>query len=245
MFNGIKGILYRELNVYRKRARKQLLASSISPLLYLIAFGWGFGDKVVAGGLPYITFLIPGLITMSSLNQSYGIAQEINIERFYFHLYDEYLIAPIRHIEIVLGEVFYGMFKGLLSVLLIFVYAMLFKVQLVLNPVFFIAILVHTFLFASLGTTMAMIIKDHGSQATVNTFVITPMIFLCGTFFPVDKLPYVFKLIVYVLPLTYSTKVIRASLTGGAINPLFLGIMIAFACTFFLTAYSAVKRVEA
>ncbi len=137
------------------------------------------------------------------------------------------------------------MFKGLLSVLLIFVYAMLFKVQLVLNPVFFVAILVHTFLFASLGTTMAMIIKDHGSQATVNTFVITPMIFLCGTFFPVDKLPYVFKLIVYVLPLTYSTKVIRASLTGGAINPLFLGIMIAFACTFFLTAYSAVKRVEA
>ncbi len=245
MFNGIKGILYRELNVYRKRARKQLLASSISPLLYLIAFGWGFGDKVVAGGLPYITFLIPGLITMSSLNQSYGIAQEINIERFYFHLYDEYLIAPIRHIEIVLGEVFYGMFKGMLSVFLIFIYAMIFKVQLTLSAVFFFAVIVHTFLFASLGTTMAMIIKDHGSQATVNTFVITPMIFLCGTFFPVDKLPYVFKLIVYVLPLTYSTKVIRASLTGGAVNPLFLGIMLAFACIFFFTAYSAVKRIEA
>ena len=245
MFKGIKGILYRELKVYSKRARKQLLASSISPLLYLIAFGWGFGDKVVAGGLPYITFLIPGLITMSSLNQSYGIAQEINIERFYFHLYDEYLIAPIRHIEIVLGEVFYGMFKGFISTFLIFVYAMLFGVQLVLNPLFFIAILVHTFLFASLGTTMAMIIKDHGSQATVNTFVITPMIFLCGTFFPVDKLPYIFKLIVYALPLTYSTKVIRASLTGGVVSPLFFTVMLAFAIVFFLTAYSAVRRIEA
>jgi ABC-type multidrug transport system permease subunit len=245
MFNGTKGILYRELKVYSKRARKQLLASSISPLLYLIAFGWGFGDKVVAGGLPYITFLIPGLITMSSLNQSYGIAQEINIERFYFHLYDEYLIAPIRHIEIVLGEIFYGMFKGLISTFLIFLYAVIFKVQLILSPVFFLAILVHTFLFASLGTTMAMIIKDHGSQATVNTFVITPMIFLCGTFFPVDKLPYIFKLLVYVLPLTYSTKVIRASLTGGAVNPLFFAVMVVFAAVFFSTANMAVKRVEA
>ncbi len=245
MFNGIKGVLYRELNVYKKRARKQILASSLSPLLFLIAFGWGFGDKVVAGGMPYITFLIPGLITMSSLNQSYGIAQEINITRFYFHLFDEYLIAPITYMEIVLGEVLYGMFKGLLSTLLIFVYAVLFKVQLILSPLFFAAIIIHTFLFASLGTTMAMIVRDHGSQATVNTFVITPMIFLCGTFFPVDKLPYLFKLIVYVLPLTYSTKVIRASLTGGDVNLLYFSLMILFAGLFFCTAYFAVKRVEA
>ncbi len=245
MFNGIKGILYRELKVYSKRARKQLLASSLSPLLFLVAFGWGFGGKVVAGGLPYITFLIPGLITMSSLNQSYGIAQEINITRFYFHLYDEYLIAPVSHIEIVLGEIFYGMFKGLLSTVLIFIYAMLFKVKLLLSPLFFIAILLHTFLFASLGTTIAMIIKDHGSQATVNTFVITPMIFLCGTFFPVDKLPYIFKLVVYALPLTYSTKVIRASLTGRAIYMPYLFLMAVFAVLFFYTAYQAVKKVEA
>jgi|Deesub1362B_J571_1020462.scaffolds.fasta_scaffold00010_4 ABC-type multidrug transport system permease subunit len=245
MFNGIKGVLYRELNVYRKRAGKQLLATSLSPLLFLIAFGWGFGDRVMAEGLPYITFLIPGLITMSSLNQSYGIAQEINITRFYFHLFDEYLIAPVTHIEIVLGEILYGMFKGLLSTLLIFIYATLFKVQLILSPLFFIAILIHTFLFASLGTTMAMVVRDHGSQATVNTFVITPMVFLCGTFFSVDKLPYLFKSIVYLLPLTYSTKVIRASLTGGTVNPLYLSLMIIFAGLFFFSAYLAVKKVEA
>ncbi len=245
MFNGIKGVLYRELNVYRKRARKLILASSLSPLLYLIAFGWGFGDRVVAGGLPYITFLIPGLITMSSLNQSYGISQEINIARFYFHLYDEYLIAPVGPMEIVLGEIFYGMFKGLLSTILIFIYALIFSVDLIISPLFFLSILIHTFLFSSLGTTIAMVIKDHGSQATVNTFVITPMIFLCGTFFPVDRLPYVFKLLVYALPLTYSTKVIRASLTGGEVSIFFLALMVAYASVFFYTAYLAVRRVEA
>ena len=244
MFNGFKGVLYRDLTVYRKRARKQILATSISPFLFLIAFGWGFGRGVSVGELPYISFLIPGLITMSSLNQSYGIAQEINITRFYFHLFDEYLIAPVSHLEIVLGEAVYGMFKGLISTVLIFFYASLFQVELILNPVFFIALALHTFLFATLGVTIAMIVRDHGSQATVNTFVITPMVFLCGTFFPVDQLPWIFKYIVHMLPLTYSTKVIRASLTGGDINLFHLGLMGLFAVTFFATAIMAVRKVE-
>jgi len=137
------------------------------------------------------------------------------------------------------------MFKGLLSTILIFVYALLFGVKLIFNPIFFMAILLHTFLFAALGITIAMIVRDHGTQATVNTFVITPMIFLSGTFFPVDKLPYIFKVLVYALPLTYSTKVIRASLTGGEINPLFVLLIVIFAAIFFYTALWAVRRVEA
>jgi len=244
VFNGIIGVLYREMNVYKRRVKKQFLASSVSPFLFLVAFGWGFGEKVVTNGLPYITFLIPGLITMSSLNQSYSIAQEINITRFYFHLFDEYLTAPVRYIEIVLGEIMYGMFKGLLSTFLIFIYAIIFNVKLNLSFIFFIAILIHTFTFSSLGVTIAMIVRDHGSQALVNTFVITPMVFLCGTFFPIDKLPYVFKIIVYSLPLTYSIKVIRASLTGGEINSIFLILMLIFGGIFFFTANITLKRVE-
>ncbi len=245
MFNGFFGVLYRDLHVFRKKAKKQILASSLSPLLFLIAFGWGFGKDATMNGLPYISFLIPGLITMSTLNQSYGISQELNISRFYFHVFDEFLIAPISHIEIVIGEAFFGIFKASISMVLIFLYSAFFQVTLIVNPVFFLAIFLHTFLFASLGITMAMIVRDHGSQAMVNTFVITPMIFLCGTFFPVDKLPYFFKIIVHFMPLTYSTKVIRASLTGGDVNYLYLGIIAVFAVVFFSTALWSLKRVEA
>jgi ABC-2 type transport system permease protein len=245
MFNGFAGVLYRELHVFSKKAKKQIIASSLSPLLFLIAFGWGFGKEVTVDGLPYITFLIPGLITMSTLNQSYGIALELNISRFYFHVFDEFLIAPVRQVEIVLGEACYGIFRAMISAALIFVYSVLFGAELIISPIFFLAFFLHTFLFATLGVTMAMIVKDHGSQASVNTFVITPMIFLCGTFFPVDKLPAFFKGIVHILPLTYSTKVIRSSLTGGNINTTYLGLMAAFAILFFGTALWAVKRVEA
>lgn len=245
MFNGLRGVLYRELHVFAKKAKKQILASSLSPLLFLIAFGWGFGREVTVDGLPYISFLIPGLITMATLNQSYGISQEININRFYFHVFDEFLIAPISQIEIVLGEALFGVFRAAISTVLIFIYAFFFQVQLLFNPIFLVAIFCHAFLFASLGVTMAMVVKDHGSQASVNTFVITPMIFLCGTFFPVEKLPGFFNVIVHLLPLTYSTKIIRASLTGGEINLFHLMVMVMFAIGFFLTALWAVKRVEA
>lgn len=244
MFNGFFGVLYREINVYRKKAKKQIMASSLSPFLFLVAFGWGFGDRVAVDGLSYITFLIPGLITMSSLNQSYSIAQEINITRFYFHVFDEYLIAPVSHFEIILGEAVYGMFKGLLSTVLIFIFSFIFNVQLVFHPLFFPSILIHTFMFACLGVTVSMIVRDHGDQASVNTFVITPMIFLCGTFFPVDKLPSMLKSVIHVLPLTYSTKVIRASLTGGDVNLLYMLVMALFGLIFFFTALAALKRVE-
>jgi len=245
MFRGTTAVLYRELKVFRRRLRRQLLAASVSPVLFLIAFGWGFGRETEVNGLPYITFLIPGLITMSSLNQSYGIAQELNIARFFYHIFDEYLIAPVSHVEIVLGEAIYGMIKGLLSTIIIFLLALLFRVQLLLSPLFLVAIGLHTFIFATLGITMAMIVRDHTSQASVNTFVITPMIFLCGTFFPVDKLPPVFNGLVHLLPLTYSTKVIRAALTGGEVSLLYLALMALFAMLFLGTALWAVKRVEA
>ncbi|MCG6553799.1 MAG: ABC transporter permease [Candidatus Magnetominusculus sp. LBB02] len=245
MFNGIYAVLYRELSIYRKRAIKQILSSSLSPLLFLIAFGWGFGSGVTVGGLPYISFLIPGLITMNSLNQSFAISAEINISRFYFHTFDEYLIAPVSHAGIVVGEALFGVFRGLLAAVIIFIYALIFKVTLFFNPIFLIAIVLHTFIFSLLAVTTSMIVKDHSGQALVNNFVITPMIFLCGTFYPIDKLPYAFKLLVYVFPLTYSTKVIRAALTGGEVNILYVGLMAFYCIMFFLTSLWALRSVEA
>ncbi|MBF0516320.1 MAG: ABC transporter permease [Nitrospirae bacterium] len=245
MFNGMCAVLYRELTIYRKRALKQILSSSLSPLLFLIAFGWGFGSGVTVGGLSYISFLIPGLITMNSLNQSFAISAEINISRFYFHTFDEYLIAPVSLVGIAVGEASFGVFRGLLATMIIFIYAFLFNVPLSFNPLFILAILLHTFIFSFLAVTTSMIVKDHSGQALVNNFVITPMIFLCGTFYPIDKLPHAFKLLVYAFPLTYSTKVIRAALTGGQVSFIYVGLMVFYCIIFFLTSLWALRSVEA
>ncbi len=88
-------------------------------------------------------------------------------------------------------------------------------------------------------------VKNHGDQFAVNTFVITPMIFLSGTFYPVDKMPMVVQWIAKVFPLAYSTKLIRFSLLGGELNvPLYIGILISIASVLFFLAYRVVRRVE-
>lgn len=244
MFNGIHAALYREITVYRKRAGRQLLASSVSPLLFLVAFGWGFGRDVSVGGLSYMQFLIPGLIAMNALNQSYGIAQEINIARFYLHVFDQFLVAPVTPAQIVLGEAMYGVIKALIATLVIFIYALLFGVPLSPTPAFALALLLHAFCFSFFGVFAAMAVRDHSQQNNINTFLITPMVFFCGTFFPVDKLPPAFNYLVAAFPLTYSTKLIRATLTGGAVNWFHMGLLAAFTVIAYLLALEAVKRVE-
>ncbi len=245
MWNGVRGVLYRELKVFSRRASKQILASLISPLLFLVAFGWGFGRGVTMEGVSYLTFLVPGLIAMSSLNQSYAIAQELNISRFYFHVFDEFLIAPVTPLGIVLGETLYGMLRGLVSAALILLIALPFEFPFAPTPLFFAALAVHTFIFAALGVALAMLVQDHAGQAAVTNFVVTPMIFLSGTFFSLERLPAQFKLAVSLLPLSHSVRVIRGAFLGRPADPVDLAVLILFAAGFFVLALLAVKRVEA
>ncbi|MGW8272785.1 MAG: ABC transporter permease [Thermodesulfovibrionales bacterium] len=244
MCSGFLGVLYHQLKSYQKKAGRQILASSVSPLLFLVAFGWGFGRDVSVEGVSYTVFLIPGLIAMSSLNQSYGISQEINIQRFYFHTFDEYLLAPVSQAGVVLGGAFYGMLKGFFSAAVIICFSFLFGFGVQLSLAFLAALCIHTFLFSVLGIAMSMIVEDHASQASVTTFVITPMIFLSGTFFPVDQLPLPFRALVTVLPLSHSVGAIRASLSGAGAAPVHLMVMAFYAVVLYVLALWAVKRVE-
>lgn len=230
----------------RKRIFKTLLASSLSPLLFLLAFGYGVGRGADVNGVGYVAFLIPGLVAMSSMNQSYGISTEINISRFYFKIFDEYLLAPIPRWQIVAGEMLYGVTKGVLPVLIILLYGIIAGVKFHVSFMFIPAIILHLLIFSLLGLIVALHVKNHGDQFAVNTFVITPMVFLSGTFYPVEQMPAVIKYIASIFPLTYSTQLIRQSLIGGEINIFFnTAILCVIFMVLYFTAYYTVRRVEA
>jgi ABC-type multidrug transport system permease subunit len=200
---------------------------------------------VTVEGVPYLSYLLPGLIAMSSLMQSYGIAQELNIARFYFHVFDEFLIAPVPPLQVVLGEVLYGAFRGLLSAALILLLALPFGVGFAPTPGLLAALFLHAFMFAALGVALAMLVQDHAGQAAVTNFVVTPMIFLGGTFFPVERLPSLFKALVALLPLSHSVRAIRDASLGRGVDPGRLVLLALFAVAFFGLALWSVRRVEA
>ncbi|MDY6821136.1 MAG: ABC transporter permease [Deferribacterota bacterium] len=219
--NGIKAIYYRELLILKSRLIKTLLSSAISPLLFLIAFGFGIGKAAEINGYNYLSFLIPGLLAMGTLNQTYSISTEINISRFYFKTFDEYLLAPINRWEILIGESLYGITKGVLTTIIILIMAFIVNVNILINPLFIFILLIHLFTFSILGFIAALIIKNHGDQFAINTFIITPMIFLSGPFYPVDKMPELIKYIVHIFPLTYTTALLRTSMLDGKLYSIY------------------------
>jgi len=208
---GWNAIYYRELLIIKRRLTRLIASMSVSPLLYLVAFGYAMGNTVKIDGHTYMEFLIPGLAAMSSMTQAFAIASEINIARFYWHIFEEFQSAPISNLAYVTGEVLAGMTRALISVCVILTLGAFFGIILSYNLFFWIAVFLNSFLFASLAVALAMLVKSHADQSMVNSFVITPMAFLGGTFFPVERLPIWAQKILFFLPLTHASKTIRAA----------------------------------
>ncbi|HEY5674412.1 MAG TPA: ABC transporter permease [Malonomonas sp.] len=245
MLHGVRAIYLRETLILRRKLIKTLLASAVSPALFLLAFGYGVGRGAQVGGVDYLAFLLPGLLTMSSMNQAYGIATEINISRFYFKVFEEYLLAPLQRWQIIVGETCYGITKGLIPVFIIGIYSLLCGVSLRFGLPFLLALLLHLAIFALLGFIAAMIVKSHSDQATINAFLMTPMMFLSGTFFPVEQMPLAIRIVASIFPLTYSTQLIRATLTPGAdVNSALFGVLAGILLLLFFIAKWIVAKVE-
>lgn len=214
MIRGCWAIYYREMLIVRSRLVRLIAAWSVSPLLYLVAFGYAMGKGITIQGHSYIEFLIPGLAAMTSMTQAFAIGSEINIARFYWHIFEEFQAAPISNVAFVLGEVLAGMSRALMAGCVILGLGALFGVVLSYNLLFWMAFILDSLVFSSLAVGLAMLIKSHADQAMLTSFVITPMAFLGGTFFPVEHLPHWAQKVLYLLPLTHASDAIRASSFG-------------------------------
>jgi len=243
MLNGFSAVYLREILILKRRFKRQILSMSVSPLLYLIAFGYAMGDAARFDGHTYMEFLIPGLVAMSSMTQAFAIGTDINVARFYWHIFEEFQAAPISNAAYVAGEVLAGMTRALLSVAVIIVLGMLFDVMLnYYNPLFWLAVGLNSFLFASLAVGLAMLVKSHADQSLLTSFVITPMAFLGGTFFPVDRLPVWAAKIIFLLPLTHASKAIRQTAFGASPGCFSYLLLTAIGIILFLLALKCVGQ---
>lgn len=237
----IKGIYYRFYLIHKRRFFRTLLSIILSPLLYLIAFGWGLGENLNVEGVAYPTFMLPGLIALSGMHMSYGISSEINITRFLNKVFEENLLSGASAWELVTGYVLFGMTKALVS------FAFIITTGIVLNiipatPMIIIPVLLNAFMFSSLGVFIALTINSHRDMNNFTTFVITPMSFLAGTFFSLQKLPTVLRALANIIPLTHSSLSIRRAFIGQTIDPGNYIFLISYSALFFgLAVYTIFK----
>ena len=222
-----------------------LIMSVMSPLLYLIAFGYGLRTGSTDIGVSYVAFVIPGIVALSSLSSSFSsTSTRMNVQRLYYKSFDEMMMCPLSLPAIVFGKCMLGLTRGLVSCSLLYILGLFLAPELVLSPMLIICTILSCLIFSFLGMMAALLAKSHQSMATFNSLIILPMTFLCGTFFSVSSLNPVFQAILYCLPLTHASECIRAAALPDYISAfpwMSLVVLVAFGVVFFAVDYYLLK----
>jgi ABC-type multidrug transport system permease subunit len=200
------------------------------------------GRELIVEGVPYLLFILPGLMAMSGMNQSFSIGTEINIARFFTRQFEEFLLAPIRPYRIVVGFVLFGMTKAFVSFIFLITAGLLLGTPGSISPWILVPVLLNSFLFASLGVFIALTVKTHRDMNYFNTFIIVPMSFLAGTFFSLDNLPVFLQWAAKIIPLTHASVAIRGLFLHRFVPFYHFPVLAAYGAVFFLLAVSQVKR---
>lgn len=217
------------------RSRSRIIGSLGQPLLFLLAFGFGFGSIFQrAGGGNYIQFLGPGIIMMSVLFTAVFSGIDLIWDR-QFGFLKETMVAPVSRLEIMLGKTLGGAtvagFQGaIVFVLTLFVG---FRPEnLLMLPVAALFVFLIALLFTSLGIAIASTLQDMQGFQLIMNFLVMPIFFLSGALFPLQGLPQIMEVITRIDPLTYGIDGIR----GALINDGKFGIATDFLVISIITA---------
>ena len=202
-------VFWRDWIVLRRRLKKFILSRLVTPVLYLVAFGWGLGRSISLDSGSYLDFLVPGIVALNSMNVSYMSATTVHAEKVYHKSLEEYLSAPISPLAYVAGKLSSAVLRALISTTLILGVAVLFGAKLNLSAVFLPAVVLNAVIFAGVGFCAALKVQTYEELAQVNTYLLMPMSFLCGTFFSTAQLPEMVRLAIEILPLTHTSALLR------------------------------------
>ncbi|MEO0034924.1 MAG: hypothetical protein RLZZ501_947 [Pseudomonadota bacterium] len=228
---GAGAIFRREMQLYRaKLSRPTFVVSAlVTPLMYLVVFGLGLGRQVRIEGGDYLTFLVPGLMAMAAMSNAFtAVASGINIARFYHRTWQIIMLAPVTPLAVVAGTVGAGMARGLFAATLVGAAGLAAGWRPEPTLAMPAALLLETALFAGLGLVIGLNTRSTEEHTTYTNFLITPMGFFCGTFFPLASLPGWLAAPLHLLPLTHAVIALREpGLTATALGA--LGVLSGFA----------------
>ena len=240
-------VLRRNLRVWRKLIGPAVAMNFGEPLLYLLGFGYGLGIFIgQMSDMPYLTFLASGIIASSAMTTAsfegmYSVFTRMVPQR----TYDALLATPLEVDDILAGEMLWCGTKALFSGIAILVVATALGVvggwqALLALPVVFLTGLC----FAGPAIIMSALASNYDFFNYYFVLVVTPMMLLCGVFYPVDSLPELMQGIVQLLPLTHAVALTRPLVAGQAVSDvgLHLAVLAAYTLVSYYLAVVLVRR---
>ncbi len=223
---GVYVLEYHLVN-YRRTWRSSALSTLVLPLLTVLGFGVGVGAYVTGGvdGVPYLDWIVPGLIASTAVQAAMGEATWPVLSYFeWLKVYFAQAAAPLRVGDILGGHLAFMMFRILLSTAAFLLVALLFGVvHSWWAPLVLVVALLVGFAVAAPTAAYGATITSDSYLIILMRFAILPMSLFSGVFFPVESLPEVLRWIAYALPLWHGVDLSRAAMLGT--SPGWLGLV--------------------
>ncbi len=215
------------------KSKSRVLGTGGQPLIWLAIIGVGFGSTIglLAGNVPYIEFMAPGIIGMTLLFSSIFAGINVIWDK-QFGFLKEILVAPVSRVGIVLGKIAGSATVSLMSALIVLLVVVLvgiiplsaLSIVGVLQSIVFMVLIAA--IFVSIGLIIASNINNvEGFQVIIN-FLILPLFFLSGALFPLTDAPLWMRVVSSIDPLRYGVDGMRGVLIGVHNYPILLDFII-------------------
>lgn len=239
-FHAIRAIYMFEMARTFRTILQSIITPVISTTLYFVVFGAAIGSRITdIDGVSYGAFIVPGLIMLSLLTQSISNASfGIFFPKFTGTIY-ELLSAPISYVEIVISYVGAAATKSMILGLIILGTAGFFVPLEIAHPVWMVSFLVLTaFTFSLFGFILGVWAEGFEKLQIVPFLIITPLIFLGGSFYSIEMLPPFWQTVSLFNPVVYLISGFRWSFYG--VSDVSLGVSLAMTLAFLVACLAVI-----
>ncbi len=210
---GILTVLWEKWVEFRRDFYKITVAAMISPLMYLVIFGMGI--QTTSHGEPYLNFLIPGIVAMATMTGSFSaIAQNMSVQRLYEKALDQVMVSPTPLWQFILGQIIGGSLRGMYAGGIILLLTLPIRTGLTFNGLSILIMFLNGTVFSTIALVLSFLAKSYTDAPRFTSYIITPMSFLCNTFFSTEQMPAGFRQVISILPLSQASGMIRAVANG-------------------------------
>ena len=233
---GLTTLYKREVMRFVKILGQTVAAPVITTWLFLTIFALAIGDRVdVMGDMSLLTFLAPGLIMMTVLQNAFAnTSSSLVIGKVQGNIVD-LIMPPMSAYELFLGMVAAGITRGLMVAIAAILTLPLLGINIIPANIFaaLAFLLLGGGIMAVIGMIAGIWADKFDSLATITNFVIQPLVFLSGTFYTIDRLPEPIAFIAYINPIFYMIDGFRYAMTGfSSASPLWGGLILSVTMLF-------------
>ena len=243
---AFKSIVIKEITRFTRIWVQTLVPPAITMTLYFVIFGTLIGSRIgQMHGVSYMEFIVPGLIMMSVITNSYAnVASSFYSAKFQRSL-EEMLVAPVPDHVIILGFAAGGVARGLCVGAIVTAVSLFFVPLQVHSPIaVFFTLLMTAMLFALAGLINAVFAKSFDDISIIPTFVLTPLTYLGGVFYSIELLPGFWQTVSHGNPVLYMVNAFRYGFLGISDVNLWVayGLISVFIVALYLLVWQLLRR---